>query len=65
MENFIGKTIEDKYTIVKQLGKGGMGSVYLVQDLKLDAWRAVKIISKKSKYKVNFIGRFYDSKRNN
>lgn len=48
MRNFIGKTIESKYAIRERLGKGGMGSVYLVKDLKLDAFRAMKIIEKKT-----------------
>lgn len=53
MIDFVGKTIENKYTIRERLGKGGMGSVYLVKDLKLDAFRAVKIIDKNTKHKID------------
>lgn len=48
MKNLIGKVIDDKYEIKGQLGKGGMGSVYYVEDLKLATIRAMKVISKKS-----------------
>jgi len=49
VKNFIGRTIDNKYNIRERLGKGGMGSVYLVKDLKIDAFRAMKIIDKNAK----------------
>lgn len=49
MQNLIGRVIDNKYEIKGQLGKGGMGSVYYVEDLKLATIRAMKVIAKNSK----------------
>ncbi|MDY2881350.1 MAG: protein kinase, partial [Romboutsia timonensis] len=49
MQNLIGKVIDNKYEIKGKLGKGGMGSVYYVEDLKLATIRAMKVIEKSSK----------------
>ena len=34
-DNLIGRTIEERYLVEKELGHGGMGKVYLARDLKL------------------------------
>lgn len=49
MQNLIGKIIDNKYEIKGKLGKGGMGSVYYVEDLKLGTIRAMKVIGKNGK----------------
>jgi len=43
MPNIIGQTI-DRYQILEQLGQGGMATVYLAYDLRLDRKVAVKVI---------------------
>jgi serine/threonine protein kinase len=48
-----GKVIEGKYEFIQQLGTGGMGSVYLVKDLKLGTFWAVKAIEKTKDAKEN------------
>ena len=42
-EDLIGKQI-GHYAIHRRLGKGGMGSVYLAQDLTLDRPVAIKVL---------------------
>ena len=42
----IGKTITG-YKILKRIGKGGMGSVYLAKHTTLDKHAAIKVIDKK------------------
>lgn len=41
----IGKVISERYKLVKYIGGGGMSSVYLADDIILDAQVAVKIIN--------------------
>lgn len=36
-----GKIVDDRYEILKSLGKGGMGEVYLAQQIKLEQFRVV------------------------
>ena len=42
----IGTVIEGKYEILKQIGKGGMSTVYLAMDKRLNKQWAVKEISR-------------------
>ncbi len=39
-----GSTFANRYEIIEQLGKGGMGEVYKVKDTKLDEEVALKLI---------------------
>lgn len=52
--------IEGKYEFIQKLGTGGMGSVYLVKDLKLGTFWAVKAIekTKDSKEDKNLLAEF-------
>ena len=40
-----GLTLGKNYQILRQIGKRGMGSVYLAYDIKLDLQVAIKVIS--------------------
>ena len=44
MTQFVGTTIGDRYRIEKELGAGGMATVYLAQDLKHNRKVAVKVL---------------------
>ena len=57
----LGSSLRDDYDIVKQLGKGGYGKVYLVRNKKTTETRACKLLSKlnleleKFKREINFL----------
>jgi serine/threonine protein kinase len=53
-----GTLIRGKYRIVRQLGRGGMGTVYLAEHLMLGRLRALKFISKDLSQDPAFLKRF-------
>src|SRR5262245_55148068 len=40
----VGETVNGEYRITKQIGKGGMGRVFLAEDLTLEREVAIKVI---------------------
>ena len=56
--NFIGQTIDGKYRIERQLGKGGMGTVYLATHLGTERPVAVKVIAPQFMERPEFVERF-------
>jgi serine/threonine-protein kinase len=63
MENLVGKKIEN-YEVLSQIGKGGMGEVYLAHDLKLDRRVAIKILGSAVIHNAKFIERFKREAKN-
>ena len=57
-ENFIGQTLDGKYRIEKQLGKGGMGTVYLATHIGTERPVAVKVIASEFMKRAEFVERF-------
>ena len=53
-----GEVLDEKYRIEKELGKGGMGSVYLATHLGTDRPVAVKVISPQFMLNDEFVERF-------
>ena len=47
-----------KYKLLKKLGQGGMGEVYLGEDTKLGRQAAIKVLSKALAGKSDFVERF-------
>lgn len=56
--NLIGQTIDSKYRIERQLGKGGMGTVYLATHIGTERPVAVKVIVPQFMERAEFVERF-------
>jgi serine/threonine protein kinase len=54
----VGQTLDEKYQIERELGRGGMGSVYLATHLGTERPVAVKVISPQFMSRPEFIERF-------
>ncbi|MGA9770590.1 MAG: serine/threonine-protein kinase [Blastocatellia bacterium] len=58
LSNLVGHVLDEKYRIEKQLGKGGMGAVYLATHLGTDRPVAVKVIVPQFMLNDEFVERF-------
>lgn len=58
LANITGQVLDDKYRIEKNLGRGGMGSVYLATHLGTDRPVAVKLIAPQFMRQSEFVERF-------
>jgi serine/threonine protein kinase len=56
--DFVGQTLDGKYRIERELGRGGMGTVYLATHLGTERPVAVKIISPQYMERAEFVERF-------
>ena len=56
--DFAGQTLDGKYHIERELGRGGMGTVYLATHLGTERPVAVKIISPQFMQRTEFVERF-------
>ena len=56
--DFNGQTLDDKYRIERELGKGGMGTVYLATHVGTERPVAVKIIAPQFMERAEFVERF-------
>lgn len=54
----IGTVLADRYEILKQIGKGGMGEVYQAHDRRLDRIVAIKVLKTEYNDDENFIRKF-------
>src|SRR5215831_2713082 len=58
LSGIIGQVLDDKYLIEKQLGKGGMGAVFLATHLGTDRHVALKLIAPQYMQHDEFVERF-------
>ena len=56
--NLLGQTLDSKYLIDRELGRGGMGTVYLATHIGTERPVAVKIISPQFMKRAEFVERF-------
>jgi serine/threonine protein kinase len=58
MQNLIGQTLDGKYLIERELGRGGMGTVYFSTHIGTERPVAVKVISPQFMARTEFVERF-------
>ena len=58
IEQYVGQVLDDKYSLERLLGKGGMGAVYLATHLGTDRYVALKLISPQFMRNTEFVERF-------
>lgn len=58
LENLVGETLDEKYKIERELGKGGMGAVYLSTHIGTGRPVAVKVIVPEFMKRAEFVERF-------
>ena len=56
--DFLGQTLDGKYQMTRELGRGGMGTVYLATHLGTERPVAVKIIAPQFMQRAEFVERF-------
>ncbi|MEJ7701786.1 MAG: protein kinase [Pyrinomonadaceae bacterium] len=56
--NVIGQILDNKYKIERELGKGGMGTVYLATHVGTERPVAVKVIAPEFMQRAEFVERF-------
>lgn len=56
--DLVGRTIDGKYRLTRELGRGGMGTVYLAVHLGTERPVAVKVISPQFMQRAEFVERF-------
>lgn len=50
VDNYIGKTIDGKYEVLKLIGQGGFYTTYLVRDIHINKAWAMKVCDKKNRH---------------
>src|SRR5918912_231223 len=58
LHQLIGEVLDEKYLIERELGKGGMGAVYLATHLGTERPVAVKVIAPQFMKHAEFVERF-------
>jgi serine/threonine protein kinase len=57
-EDIIGSVIADRYHVIRKLGEGGMGQVYLAEHVKMGRMSAIKVMTQALANDIDAVGRF-------
>jgi serine/threonine-protein kinase len=61
--DLVGTVLADRYRILKKLGEGGMGSVYLAEHTTINKRLAIKVLSPEYSHKQDLVDRFLQEAR--
>jgi serine/threonine-protein kinase len=61
--DLVGTVLADRYRIIKKLGEGGMGSVYLAEHTTINKRLAIKVLSSEYTHKQDLVDRFLQEAR--
>jgi serine/threonine-protein kinase len=56
--SLVGQVIADRYHVIKKLGEGGMGQVYLAEHVKMGRRDAIKVMSPSMAHDADAVARF-------
>jgi len=59
----VGTVLSDRYRVLKKLGEGGMGSVYLAEHTTINKKLAIKVLSPEYSHKQDLVDRFLQEAR--
>jgi serine/threonine protein kinase len=57
-DDIIGSVIADRYHVLRKLGEGGMGQVYLAEHVKMGRMSAIKVMTPSLAHDADAVGRF-------
>jgi serine/threonine protein kinase len=57
-DDIIGSVIADRYHVIRKLGEGGMGQVYLAEHVKMGRMSAIKVMTPSLVHDADAVGRF-------
>ncbi len=61
--SLVGTVLADRYRVLKKLGEGGMGSVYLAEHTTINKKLAIKVLSSEYSHKQDLVDRFLQEAR--
>ncbi len=61
--DLVNTVLADRYRIIKKLGEGGMGSVYLAEHTTINKKLAIKVLSSEYSHKQDLVDRFLQEAR--
>jgi tRNA A-37 threonylcarbamoyl transferase component Bud32 len=61
--DLVGSVLADRYRVLRKLGEGGMGSVYLAEHTTINKRLAIKVLSSEYSHKQDLVDRFLQEAR--